>query len=168
MRAKPGDHIVMAAARAGEPTWDGRVVAARGPDDGPPYVVEWTDGRTGLLYPGPGAVLRVTGRDDVHLEPLTAHPGDPAHQVREWTVRVTIFESPDDAGARAVLVAEVPEHLAATGTSRRSEDDPLVAGFGDELAVARALHHLADRLVEAAEDGISARAGTEAAHVHLT
>jgi hypothetical protein len=167
MRAKPGDRIVMAAAQADEPTRDGRVVEARGPDDGPPYVVAWSDGRTGLVYPGPGAVLRVTGRDDVPLEPLPAPAARSEQQVREWAVRVTIFESPDDTSARAVLVAEVPQQLVATGTSHRAEDDRPVAEIGDEVAVARALRHLADRLMEAADDDISAQTGQDA-HVRRT
>lgn len=158
--------MVMAATAADEPTREGRVVEARGRDDGPPYVVEWTDGHVGLVYPGPGAVLRVTGRDDVPLGPLATTGSQPG-QMREWTVRITIFEEEDDTSARAVLVAQAPERLAATGRSHRSEDDEPVAEIGDEVAVARALRHLADRLMQTAEDAVAARTG-EDAHVRRT
>lgn len=57
MRARPGDRIVLAAPHTSEATRDGEVLEARGPDGGPPYVVRWSDGHEGLLYPGPGALF---------------------------------------------------------------------------------------------------------------
>jgi len=167
MRANPGDRIVLAGKHVGEPTRDGRVVEARGPDGGPPYVVEWSDGHTGLIYPGPGAVLRITGRQDVPVEPVATAPAEPARRTREWTVRVSIFESADDTNARAVLVADAPESLVATGESHRSESDEPAPEIGDEVAVARALRHLADTLMTTAEDDIAARTG-EDTHVRRT
>ena len=73
MRAFPGARIVMAATHVGEPTRDGRVVEVRGEDGGPPYVVEWSDGHTGLLFPGPGSVLHVSER---HEDTGRADAGD--------------------------------------------------------------------------------------------
>ena len=64
MRAFPGARIVMAATHVGEPTRDGRIVEVRGEDGGPPYVVEWSDGHTGLLFPGPGSVLHVSEKHE--------------------------------------------------------------------------------------------------------
>jgi hypothetical protein len=173
MRANTGDRIVLAGKHVGEPTRDGRVVEARGQDGGPPYVVEWSDGHTGVIYPGPGAVLRVTGPDDPPPEraPVAqasgdpsgaAGPPEPASPTREWTVRVSIFESADDTSARAVLVADAPQRLVATGESHRSHRDEPVAEIGDEVAVARALRHLADTLMEAAEDDIASMTGQDA------
>jgi hypothetical protein len=30
----------------------------KGEGGSPPYVVEWSDGHTGIIHPGPGSVLR--------------------------------------------------------------------------------------------------------------
>lgn len=167
MRARPGDRIVLAARHTGQPTRDGWVVEARGPDDGPPFVVEWSDGRTGLVYRGPGAVLRVTGRDDIPVEPVTGAPAGRTARVHEWAVRIAIFGSQDDTGATAVLLADAPARLSATGVSHRSPDDEPMPQIGDAVAVARALRHLADTLMAAAEDGIAGRTGTDP-HVSRT
>lgn len=192
MKARPGARIVLAATHVGEPTRDGRVVEVRGPDGGPPFVVEWSDGHTGLIFPGPGAVLRLSGDDEDDLEAVAAgaEPGTtdeagPAStptvttggsaadarasssDAREWSVRIFIVESGDDTNAQAVLLADTPEHLEATGHSHRAHRDPTVPQIGDEVAVARALRHLADRLMAAAEDDIAAVTG-EDPHVQRT
>jgi hypothetical protein len=64
MKASQGDHIVLAAEHVGEPTREGRVLEVRGEDGAPPYVVEWSDGHTGLIFPGPGAVLELAKTHD--------------------------------------------------------------------------------------------------------
>jgi hypothetical protein len=197
MKARPGDRIVLAASHVGEPTRDGRVVEARGADGGPPFVVEWSDGHTGIIYPGPGAVLRVSGADEPVPAAGTVSSGNgapametsaPQHEtlpeaqamtgehgssalasrsggqlphVRDWTVRITIFEGGDDTSAQAVLVADAPEHLRARGESHRSQRDRMSPEIGDEVAVARALRHLADQLMTAAEDDIAASTGED-------
>jgi len=58
MEAQVGDRITMAAEHVGQRTREGRIVEVKGPDGGPPYVVEWADGHTGLIHPGPGSVLK--------------------------------------------------------------------------------------------------------------
>jgi len=68
MLAAPGDRIIVHAPRLGGHDRDGEVVAVRGPEGGPPYVVRWSDtGKETLLFPGPdtelhhhGATERVT------------------------------------------------------------------------------------------------------------
>ncbi|WP_202613638.1 dsRBD fold-containing protein [Ornithinimicrobium cerasi] len=215
MKARAGDRIVLAASHVGEPTRDGRVVETRGDDGGPPFVVEWSDGHTGLIFPGPGAVLRVSTMDDpvpTGAEPVSAgagpvsaaeqtvtasdqtgtaaaqtataagQPATPADDpvpvsaeqapavrsggtlphVRDWTVRITIFEGGDDTSAQAVLVADAPDHLRALGESHRSARDRMSPEIGDEVAVARALRHLADQLMTVAEDDIAAATGEDA------
>lgn len=172
MKARVGDHIVLAASHVGEPTRDGRVTEVRGADGGPPFVVEWADGRTGVIYPGPGAVLRVEHPDEAPAEAPTekAAPGpvastrrtdDGRPHLREWSVRITIFEGGADTSAQAVLLADAPEHLRAVGESHRSDQDRSVPEIGDEVAVARALRHLADRLMSAADDDIAALTGED-------
>ena len=177
MRARPGDRIVLAASHVGEPTRDGKVLEARGADGGPPFVVEWSDGHTGLIYPGPGSVLRMTSDEaagagaapdggggaapDGTAHEVARHGGGTLPHVRDWSVRITIFEGGDDTSAQAVLVADAPDHLRAFGESHRSPEDKASPEIGDEVAVARALRHLADKLMAAAEDDIAAMTGED-------
>ena len=180
MRAKVGDAIVLAATHVDEATRNGEVIEVRGKDGGPPYTVRWSDGHVGILYPGPGAVLRIAGHapgeepppGPVPLDALpealsgatgttVAHAATAGH-VREWQVRVSIFESQDDTSANVVLLSDAPDHLQARGESHRAAGDRAVPEIGDEVAVARALHHLADLLVATAEQDIEAVTGEPA------
>lgn len=172
MRAHVGDRIILAAEHVDEPTRDGEVLEVRGPDGGPPYVVRWADGRTGLIYPGPGAVLRLSAPDDVAAAPAPAPAASGADrpqqaQPREWQVRVSLLEAGDDTNATVVLVADSPARLSARGSSHRSAHDPASREIGDEVAVARALRHLADELIANAERDIGKHTG-EQAHVRTT
>jgi len=174
MKARQGDHIILAARHTDEPTRDGEVLEVRGADGEPPYLVRWADGHTGLMYPGPGSILRVEGehRGGVLAEPSrtsavgpaggAVEPGPP--HVREWQVRVSIFESGDDTSANVVLLTEAPTHLTARGQSHRGTADTSVPEIGDEVAVARALRHLADRLLDTAAQDVEAVTG-EPAHL---
>jgi hypothetical protein len=157
MRAKTGDRIILAGELVDQPTRAGEVLESRGEDGGPPYVVRWEDGHTSTLFPGPGAVLRVSESEAVHHTDLVARPE--LGTLREWSVRVTIFEKGDDTTATVALLADSPEALTARGTSHRSGTDPEVTHIGDEIAVARALHRLADHLIAAAEHDIEGATG---------
>lgn len=176
MRARVGDRIILAAEHIDEPTRDGEILEIRGAEGAPPYLVRWSNGHTGLIYPGPGAVLRL-GTTEVQVAPppvtvaarpprpeaaapTAANPG-PGH-VREWNVRVSIFESGDETSANVVLIADSPERLSARGTAHRSAHDLGVPEIGDEVAVARALRHLADQLLETAETDVADLTGEEA------
>lgn len=174
MKAHQGDRIILAAKHIEEATRDGEVLEVRGADGDPTYLVRWSDGHTGLLYPGPGSVLRV-GHEH---EQVVGPPAEPSEvsvdglvegvaehalsHAREWQVRVSIFESGDDTSATAVLLSDAPTHLTARGDSHRSAKDTLVPQIGDEVAVARALRHLADQLIEAAEQDIEVATGRDA------
>ena len=179
MRARVGDRIILAAEHIDEPTRDGEILEIRGAEGAPPYVVRWSNGHTGLIYPGPGAVLRIGTTDSAPTEttaaapvppaapipaslPVTAHQGPELGHVREWNVRVSIFESGDETSANVVLIADAPEPLSARGTAHRSSHDLGVPEIGDEVAVARALRHLADKLMETAETDVSVMTGEEA------
>lgn len=134
------------------------MVEVRGKDGGPPYVVEWSGGHTGVIFPDAGAVLEVSatgGRDEP--APSTARP-----HVREWTVRMSIVEAGDDTDAHAVLVADPAGPLTAWGRSHRAPEDRLDPEIGDDVAAARALRHLADLLMTTAESDISAVTGQDA------
>jgi hypothetical protein len=179
MKAHPGDRIILAASHVDQATRHGEVIEVGGKDGDPPYLIRWADGHTGLLYPGPGAILRV----EAEGEPLAPGPktalgpddgvdseGQPAgviaepgqRHVREWQVRVSIFESGDDTDANVVLLSDAPTHLSARGVSHRSTRDMSVPEIGDEVAVARALRHLADQLLETASHDIEALTGEDA------
>lgn len=181
MRARVGDRIILAAEHIDEPTRDGEILEIRGADGTPPYLVRWSNGHTGLIYPGPGAVLRI-GASEPQPErsapataaplvasspipasvPVTAGQSPEVGHVREWNIRVSIFESGDDTSANVLLIADSPEQLSARGTAHRSPHDPTVPEIGDEVAVARALRHLADKLMETAETDVSEVTGEEA------
>jgi hypothetical protein len=171
MKASVGDRIVMAGEQVDRPTRDGEVLEVRGPDGAPPYLVRWSDGHTGLLYPGPGSVLRVQNPGEeappeaAEVPPSEAAAAPPkAHQ---WTVRISLFEG-DDTTARAVLVADPLDGIRATGVSHRRAQDPPQPRIGDEVAVARALRHLADQLLEQATSDIQESTGEEEVHVSPT
>ncbi len=165
MRAAVGDRIVMAGEQVDRPTRDGEVLEVRGSDGSPPYLVRWDDGHTALLYPGPGSVLRVLSPEspaDPQEQAAEAAPPRPAHQ---WTVRVSVFDG-DDTEAVALLVADEP--VRATGVSHRRAVDPPEPRIGEELAVARALRHLADQLLERATSHIEDSTGEAPVHVSPT
>jgi hypothetical protein len=152
MRAQIGDVIVLAGARVDHPTRNGLILEVRGPDGSPPFLVRWNDGHTGLLYPGPGSVLRVIRPGDTatHIpSPRTQRGRETGAHEREWTIRVSLIEG-DETTATAVLLTNGSTELRTTGTSHRSVRDPAIPQIGDDVAVARALHHLADQLLNTA------------------
>lgn len=157
MRAKPGDRIILTGELVNQPTRSGEVLEARGADGGPPYVVRWEDGHTSTMFPGPGAGLKVAGSEPEHHTDLVARPE--LGTVREWNVRVTIFEKGDDTTATVALLADSPEALTAQGRSHRSSADAGDTHIGDEVAVARALRRLADHLLAEAEHEIEEATG---------
>jgi len=61
MEAKVGDHLVIESNKVGNPRKVGEVVEVRGANGEPPYVVRWTDGHEGLLFPGPDAHVDHSG-----------------------------------------------------------------------------------------------------------
>jgi Rv2632c-like len=79
--------------------------------------------------------------------------------MREWTVRVTLFERGDDTTATVALLADSPEALTARASSHRSTEDSPSPHIGDEVAVARALRRLADGLLARAEEDIEHSTG---------
>jgi hypothetical protein len=86
-----------------------------------------------------------------------------------WTVEVFIYDGDDHTTARAALVSGAgPTHrlpIEGTGRSTRNPADTDVPEIGEEVAAARALRDLADRLLAAASADI---AEVTHAEVHLT
>jgi len=61
VRARDGDRLVVEGTKVGEPRREGEVLETHGPDGTPPFVVRWSDGSEGLVYPGPDARIEPAG-----------------------------------------------------------------------------------------------------------
>src|ERR1700760_3962332 len=58
MRATPGDFIRLYGSGSAPASRTGCVIDARGPDEGPPYLVRFDDGRVSLVYEAQGALIK--------------------------------------------------------------------------------------------------------------
>jgi hypothetical protein len=155
--------MVVAADRIDRPVRDGEIVFV-GPEGGPPYRVRWSDtGTETLFFPGPDAHVQ-------HLEPESDSGGQPSAgptepvteagqaYTKSWRVDIYLYEGPDSTSAQAVLHSDASD-LESSGVARRRPDEPDVPEIGDEVAVARALSHLADLLRQAAEGDLGNAVG---------
>jgi len=156
MKAQVGDRIILAGKRVDDPVRDGEVLEVKGSDGSPPYTVRWSDGHTGLVYPGTGAVRKVESGKGL------ARPEAAVGKTKPWHVQVSVVEVGDDTRATALLVSDRNREFSGQGTSHRSPGDEPMPAIGDEVAVARALRHLADTLLARAEVEIEAATGTDA------
>jgi hypothetical protein len=85
-------------------------------------------------------------------------------RAKTWHVDIYLSEEDDDSTrARAVLRTGEARVIEATGTARRNPTDREVAEIGDEVAAARALAHLAERLSATAGADIASVTGEPAA-----
>jgi hypothetical protein len=57
MLAAVGDRLLVHGNTVGDPDRRGEIIEVRGADGGPPYVVRFDDGHTGLVFPGPDAIV---------------------------------------------------------------------------------------------------------------
>jgi hypothetical protein len=63
MKATTGDHLVIRSHHVGEPDHDAEILEVRGEDGAPPFLVRWSrDGHTGLIFPGPDAIVEPRDR----------------------------------------------------------------------------------------------------------
>jgi hypothetical protein len=155
MKASLNDRIVVVSARLGQNAREGRIVELRHEDGSPPYVVAWSDtGERALYFPG----------TDSHIEHLEERGADappettvstPAH-VKTWGVTIHVYEQGPNTSAHVVLHAEAEPPLQERGYAHRADGDTDVPEIGDELAVARALRKLAERLEQSADEDIAA------------
>lgn len=81
------------------------------------------------------------------------------YESKRWLIDVFLDEDEDHTRAEAVLHTKGTE-LRGVGKARRNPTDRPVPEIGEELAVARALEKLADRLMSAAEGDIEAEMAT--------
>ena len=77
-------------------------------------------------------------------------------RIKTWHVEVFIDEDGDRTVARAVLHTQDTHHVEGRGVTQRAPRDLDVPEIGDEVAVARALHELADELLRTAAGDIAA------------
>ncbi|KQY25213.1 hypothetical protein ASD16_07210 [Cellulomonas sp. Root485] len=90
-----------------------------------------------------------------------------------WKVTIYLFDADDarhDTGvtkAHAVLSTSAGTTLDGYGRARRAPRDVDVPEIGEELAAARALRNLADRLLSATSDDIEAIEHDDVQLVHL-
>ena len=57
MQAAVGDRLHVHGNTVGEPDRVGEIIEVRGAEGRPPYLVRFSDGHTGLVFPGPDAVI---------------------------------------------------------------------------------------------------------------
>jgi len=57
MQVFQGDRLVVKGHRIREPDRNGRIVEVHGDNGEPPYLVEWSDGHSVLVFPGSDATV---------------------------------------------------------------------------------------------------------------
>jgi hypothetical protein len=77
-------------------------------------------------------------------------------ETKRWTVSIDIGEHDGHTRARARLRTRDGERLTGVGLARCNPADPDVPEIGDELAAARALLDLGNRLLAAAAADVGA------------
>jgi hypothetical protein len=65
MRANVGDRLHFHGNTVGERDRTGEILEVRGPDGSPPFLVQFEDGHTALVFPGPDAVVEPAGSKPV-------------------------------------------------------------------------------------------------------
>lgn len=165
MKAAVGDRMVVASARLDGPVRDGEILRVGDAGGNGPYLVRWSDsGRESIFFPGPDAHVEHYGDENAAADPATSKPAQPVAvdgppHTKRWQVDIYLYEAGESTSATAVLRSEVPEPLRSSGEAHRRPGDRDVPEIGDEVAVARALRKLADRLLAAAAGDIASIEG---------
>jgi hypothetical protein len=130
MKAQVGDRIILAGTRVDDPVRDGEVLEVKGNNGGAPYTVRWSDGHTGLVYPGPGAVMRVESGAQEHGRP---EDSSPPSRTKTCRVQVSVVEAGDRTRATALLISDQQGAMRGRGDSYRSPGDEPSTAIGDSL-----------------------------------
>jgi hypothetical protein len=85
--------------------------------------------------------------------------------VKQWRVDIMLGENDGQTYAEARLVTEIGDSIIGVGRATVSPHDYDIPEIGDEVAVARALRDLGNRLLHTASDDIS---GVTLSDVELT
>lgn len=153
MAAHVGDRLVSEGNRVGAGRRSGTVLDVIGEPGSRRYRVRWDDGHETIFLPGSDTV--VEHRHD------PAGEGGPVQVVTHVELR---FEEDDShTDARATLRTQAGTFVGS-GRARRNPVDPNVPLVGEELAAARALVDLGDRLRQAAGEAMG---GGAAPQIHL-
>ena len=62
VKAVVGDRIEIRGRHVGEVPRLGEIIEVKGPEGDPPFVVKWSDGHEGIVFPGPDAVVVHAGQ----------------------------------------------------------------------------------------------------------
>lgn len=163
MRGSVGDRIVVASNRIDHAVRDGRIVEVRHEDGSPPYVVEWSDtGQRATVFPGPDARIEHLAGTPEQRAGEAPEAEEQPRRIKTWRIEVHVVEGPEQTTAEAVLTAPAPESFEGRGRARLHPGEEPVPIIGDEVAVGRALHRLADRLLDAASEDLEQRQGAAA------
>jgi Domain of unknown function (DUF1876)/Domain of unknown function (DUF1918) len=155
MKAEVGDRIVVASGTLHRPIRDGEILQT-GAAGGSPYLVRWSDsGNESLFFPGPDAHVEHVEREDGGTGSQPVEAETRTEPTKRWRVDIYLYEDQGSTSANAVLHSDVPGPLDVRGEARRSPADPDMPTVGDEVAAARALRQLADRLLEMASSDLS-------------
>lgn len=84
---------------------------------------------------------------------------------KHWSITVDIDEQEDTTLANVSLHTPAGHDVTGVGQAQRNPLDPSVPEIGDELAVARALRNLSERLLHTTEKDIRGATG-ESAHLY--
>jgi hypothetical protein len=69
LHARAGDRLLIETAEPGRPRREAEILEVHGADGSPPYVVRWSDGQEGAVFPGPGArIVPVDAHAECHSE----------------------------------------------------------------------------------------------------
>ena len=150
MEAQVGDTLVIEGNRVGVARKTGTVVQVHEAQGRQHYTVRWDDGRENTVFPG----------SDCHVlhraVEYTAQPRTAATRVD-----LRFVEDDDHTEAWATLSTNAGE-FTGWGRARRNPVDRNVPLVGEELAAARALMELANRLRAEAGQALVSGASTEA------
>ncbi len=82
MRASIGDRLHIHTNHIGTDDHYGRIIEIRGADGAPPYLVEFPDGHTSLVFPGPDAVVEPSS--PAHVTTRGVRPSRRVHTRVGW------------------------------------------------------------------------------------
>jgi hypothetical protein len=61
LHARVGDRLLIESGDPERPPREAEILEVHGEDGSPPYVVRWSDGQEGAVFPGPGAHIEPAG-----------------------------------------------------------------------------------------------------------
>jgi len=161
MRAHLGDRVAVDGRHVGTPTRQGEIVEVIGNGGDEHYRVRWDGGVESILFPqsdlrllpeasSPGE-LGAPERMEIDLRPSL--PAGHLHSFEMW-----LAEDEDHTEVRVTIQLREVE-MTGFGMARRNPKDPNMPTVGEELAMSRALHDLADQLRQVAGLQIERREG---------